>query len=233
MGERVRVNFPVTILAKSSSPISQQISAIPGALLLVDPTANFDGATLDIDVLFRPHAKARVINGLTVNRKATMQGGLNLTELNFEGSQTLSGAGEIFMPDENLNTTHIRSTSGTLTIGPEMTIRGSGHVGATGVPLINEGMIISTLGGYAAILVTGSTVENRGALIADRSSVIVSDNFRNTGTIQLLNGRMELAGTYTTEGLGRVEGENGVVNLSGTLTKRTKTSPLQKTSRGT
>jgi hypothetical protein len=226
-GGNVRIDTPVSITIKSGTTLNSTITGVSGAKLNVQGEVTFDSAVLNIDFDFGSSTKARVKNGLTVNGVLTLPGGLNLTQLNFEGTQTLDGVGTILMTDPNPNTTQIQQTSGTLTIGPWLTIRGSGRVGSSGFPLINEGTIISDVGGFSRITLAGSTVKNWGTLLA-QGGRFIPENIENLGSIQLVNGQMELNGNYQTAQLGEIVGTNGVVDLTGTLHNEGQTLKIAK-----
>jgi hypothetical protein len=218
-GEKVIVNVPVSISLPNGTLVSGNVKGVSGSKLVVEQSATFDRVQLDIDLLMPLHSKILVTNNLTVNSAVTMAGGLNLNQLNFSGSQTLDGSGVIFMTDPNFNTTQIQPVSGTLTIGPNITIRGSGRVGAPNLPLVNNGKILAEFGGYSRISVVGSTVDNNGALIAT-NSILAPQNVQNHGAIELWNSTLLVSGTNTPSQFGSLTGSNGVVTISGTLDNR-------------
>ncbi|MBI3418163.1 MAG: Ig-like domain-containing protein, partial [Verrucomicrobia bacterium] len=144
--DNVIINFPVTVFLKTGMTLSQTVGGITGARLYLYAgagiAATFDALTLNVNLLVDGNAKVRVINGLTLNGVATMNGGLNRTQLNFDGTQTFDGTGEVIFTDPNNSTTMVQPVNGTLMIGPKLTIRGSGAVGRPEWPLINHGTIL-------------------------------------------------------------------------------------------
>ena len=90
------------------------------------------------------------------------------TALEFAGTQTLAGHGRVHFTGPNPSAT-VQPTSGTLTIGPQITIQGgTGTVGNPNLPLINQGTI--------------------SADVSDRTIYIHANPFTNVGTTQELNG---------------------------------------------
>jgi hypothetical protein len=140
------------------------VNGSDGAQLIVpgNSAATLDGLTLNADFVVNFNAKVRVLDGLTLNSLAIVNGGLNFTELNFDGTQTLAGTGQIVFTDSNPVTTRVQPVNGTLTIGPNMTIRGlSGTVGNPTFPLINQGTISADVSG-GTIVIQGNPFTNNG-----------------------------------------------------------------------
>ena len=107
-----------------------------------------------------PDSVVTVTDGLTLNGSIDL--GLavytvfnQFASLEFQGAQTLSGAGSIVFggnPANQINTASSGGDSGTLTIGPGITIHGnSGTIGSnnggTETPLINQGTIAADVSG--------------------------------------------------------------------------------------
>jgi hypothetical protein len=143
------------------------IESSGAAGLRVPASGTLDGVVLEANLTLDDSADLRVINGLTLNGVATLNGGINLTTLNFDGTQTLDGTGQlIFVGPPN---TVVQPLNGALTIGPGLTIRGgSGTVGNSTLPLINQGTI---------------TAEGAGSILH-----ILGNPFTNTGSTNELNG---------------------------------------------
>src|SRR5437773_9520692 len=109
--------------------------------------------TLSEPVLFN------VVNGLTVNGALTLASSLNQqVGLFFTGTQTLGGHGQVVFAGTGNNV--LLPGSGTLTIGPALTIRGgNGTIGDQSLPLINEGTISAEVAG-SVITVRGNPFTN-------------------------------------------------------------------------
>src|SRR4030095_16880981 len=124
--DNVIIDFPVTVTFDGGSFTSNTITGTTGAALVFAPNtvSTLDGATLNADVLLGSSAKIRVLNGLTLIGTATLNGGLNITELNFDGTQTLDRTGQVVFTDANPVTTRVQPVDGTLTIGPNISIHG-------------------------------------------------------------------------------------------------------------
>jgi hypothetical protein len=141
-----------------------------GAALQIAPVVNafatLDGLTLDTDVTLENVTYVNVVNGLTVNGTLSIAAP-NGAGLDFLGTQTLGGKGQVIIG--GIESNRLRPQSGTLTIGPALTIRGgSGAIGDQTLPLINEGAISAD--------VAGGVITIRG------------NPFTNNGTTQELNG---------------------------------------------
>jgi hypothetical protein len=123
--------------------------------------------------------------------------GGSATRIDFAGTQTLGGTGSVLFSSAISN--EVRQTSGTLTIGPGIRLHGqAGTIGALNHPLINRGTIDSDVPG-GSLTITGS-------------------GWSNSGLIQATNGAaLNLAGTFSTLGLGDFRGTAGNINITGTL----------------
>jgi hypothetical protein len=225
--DNVIINVPTTVSIDNGLTIGKSVRGVPGALLALGIGATFDAAILDIDLLLYGSAKARIIHGFTFNGLLTMYGGLNNTQLNFDGTQTFDGTGTAFLTDPNWNTIQVQPTSGTLTIGPGLTIRGSGTVGRVDLGLISFGKIIADIAG-SRIIVTGTNVVNLGTLASVDGGSIYPINLSNQGTIQLSNSPITLTGSFTRAALGTITGTNGTVSILGTLDNRGSTLAIDR-----
>ena len=145
-------------------------------------TGTFDGVTLAVPVDILGPAKS--INGLTLNNSiVTLKSSTAI--LTFLGTQTVGGTGELRMDSP---TSRIAGSNGTLTIGPNITIRllhGAGTLGSSLVPLINQGTIRSqTAGGSIAINSTAFT--NSGLVEAvSGGSIAISKPIDGMGRISV------------------------------------------------
>ena len=169
--------------------------------LLVSGSGTLNGVILDASGSIESRGTLNVVNNLELNGTLTLEtGGWSYgpiyTSLHFSGEQSLNGAGELILSDY----TRVRSTdSGTLTIGPDITIHtgsGSGRVGAIGESLVNQGTILSD----------GQTL------------TVTGTDWSNQGTLQAINdGILKLEGTIPVGGLGSFDSLGGKIQLAGTL----------------
>jgi hypothetical protein len=166
-----------------------------------------------------------VLNGLTLNGTLTLERTDHYkgsARLSFAGSQTLGGNGTVVFADPGWayhnwcnppNAPYVQASSGTLTIGAGVTIRGQrGYVGDAGLPLINQGTISSD--GGQTITVRGNSVTNLGTIFAGGGSgVSLGGSWDNSGMLVTTNGTLSLGGSWTNGGAICVT--NGTVNLGG------------------
>ncbi len=88
---------------------------------LIVSSGTLDGVTLNSDLdLSADSAAATVVNGLVLNGTATLG---NFAQLNFSGTQTLSGSGEVVFNDADVNALLMLNDEMTLTIGAGITLR--------------------------------------------------------------------------------------------------------------
>ncbi len=129
----------------------------------------------------------------------------SLTSLQFSGTQTLSGSGEIVLNDDPQNTVRCTSDGQILTLASGATIRGAGELMGDYGGMINEGTIIAE-GDNALIIDPDATdgFENRGTLKASGAGGLRFDpgTFVNTGrTIEIADGsQLRLMNASTVEG---------------------------------
>ena len=69
-----------------------------------------------------------ITNGLTLNRTAQLDG--SQSRLDFSGTQTLAGTGTVVFGDAWRNALRVVTAGDTLTIGPNITVRGGSDSGA-------------------------------------------------------------------------------------------------------
>src|ERR1017187_5894757 len=208
------------------------VTADGATLLAIGGT--LDGVTLNANAVVQAgnacsSVSLTVTNGLTLNGTLTLQRTANNSNtdgsvyLSFMGGQTLGGTGQVVFGDTGGDpygcngALYLQSTSGTLTIGPGITIHGQrGYVGNASLPLVNYGTILSDSG--FTITVQGNSVTNFGAVAGvSNSTVTLSGGLANAGILAVTNATLNLPGSLTTAQLGTVQNSNGVVNLLGTL----------------
>ena len=176
--------------------------------------SNLDAVTIAGSATISDQVGVTVVNGLTVNGAIVMEDTATAasTNLLFLGGQLLGGTGEIvFNGSFSLN--RILVENGTLTIGPDLTIRngtGSGTIetfGAQPGNLINQGLVQSQ----------------------DSQQIRIDFNgWVNQGTLRAIStGQLLLDGTIGT--LGAFEAAGGVVRLVGDIDLTGQTLALDAT----
>src|SRR5215469_3583263 len=108
-----------------------------------------DGVTVDsnLDLAMNNSASVSVVNGLTLNNATIYVGnaaGSTYGYLDFGNTETLGGTGSVVFGKSGSNALDETATASTLTIGPNITIRGSGGtIGASynNDSIINQGTI--------------------------------------------------------------------------------------------
>ena len=158
------------------------------------------GVVLDADVTLRNYSTLTVRDGLELNGALTLASTGSSTILDFSGTQTLSGTGEVvFGGSYSGNYLRARGTSSSipavLTIGPGIEIHGSqgGLIQGlnAGDTLINEGTIAADASGKM-ITVSGLNWTNSGQLKAQNGGTLKIDGLDNTGCELVL----DVAGGY-------------------------------------
>jgi len=98
---------------------------------------------------------------------------------------TIGGTGEIvFAPSTSGNI--VRASSGTLTIGAGITIRGAtGTVGLGSTGLVNEGTILSDQAGQISILGSSWSNAATGTISADGGTISAQDSWSNAGRVSI------------------------------------------------
>ena len=192
--------------------VGGRVTGTGGAVLLYTTSGTLSGVTLDADL--NPTASGSVVtmtNGLTLNGTARVGIGTEYATLNFSGTQTLGGTGQVVFSN-NTNNVVQPTTNGTLTIGPGITIRGArGTVGAAALAFVNQGVIKADTANVAGITLTGTNWCNNGVIEA-----------RDSGTLSL-------GGSFTRLCLGDFRGVTGVVRITGTLDNTASTLALTAT----
>ena len=182
-------------------------------------TGTVDGVTLAGDVTMHNGAGLTVRNGLVLNNGRLILGsGGNSTRVEFSGTQSLSGTGEvIFGGTSSNNLLSVRgggaaATAATLTIGSGITVHGAQGGSVDGVSsfdaVINQGTIVADTGGKTVTLAV-NTLTNQGTLSAVNGGVLV------IGTSLSVNGQATLASSSLS-----------TVRISGSLLGNTQRSDL-------
>ena len=157
------------------------VTGVEGAQLIgVTKWSKLDGATVNIDLdLSQREPGIIATNGLVFNGTARLGYG---SLIDFYGTQTLSGQGAVVFNPTASYAMRLMSADMTLTIGPQVTIRG----GAVNHSL-PAGVGMTTLYGSASNV----SLINYGAIRADVSNglmVVDGGSFTNHGVLEAANG---------------------------------------------
>jgi hypothetical protein len=161
-----------------------------------------------------------VSGGLTVNGTIDIRGIISNSIL-FDGSQTLGGHADVVFNCTNVGTeVGISNAGGTLTIGPDVTIRTGtqgGYVGRSvaGTNVINNGTIIAQQTTYSGLGVVGDTVINNGTMSVSDGGRLAVTNLRNSASGSITakdDGKLFFDDTYVNNGT--ITSNNGSVQFS-------------------
>jgi hypothetical protein len=193
--------------------------------VIVDGSADLvlsGNSTINGSLTISPNALVTVSGGLTLNESITLtdtstSGGV--ARLEFSGTQTLSGAGEIvFGPSTAFNANFVRPVGlGTLTVNSGITVRGRGGTlgGIDGATLLQGTVLVDVAGGL--IDVVGDAFENHGSMGAENGGQLRVTNLApNNGTLRAgAGGLLTVNGDFTQAASGTV-----VVELGGLATSQ-------------
>ena len=143
--------------------------------------------------------------------------------LNFQGAQTLGGIGSIVFGDDTVNQINTASSggdSGTLTIGPGITIDGEygtiGYDNGAETPLINQGTIAADVSG-GTISVYGAGWSNSGTLEANGGTLEVNGTWSSSGSVEAIGGGSFSASIPSNLSSGVLSGGNWFVGANSSL----------------
>ena len=178
-----------------------------GGAELVCGSGTLDGVTLACD-LDLENGWVDIVDGLTLEDATVWLGGASYwgTSMNFDGTQTLGGTGEVVFGGEyrGPNSLSANDTSGaaTLTIGAGIEIDGlDGTVsaGSGDTSIVNYGTIEADTGGGTigiALGGSGGTFTNQGTLGAlNGGTLSLGGSWVNDSTISVTGGTLSLGGT--------------------------------------
>src|SRR5262249_38863165 len=188
------------------------------------PGRTLDGVTIDGDCTVSGHNVLEIQDNLTLNGTLTLGDSLTYGLLDFvDSGQTLGGSGTVvFSGGSPFNALGL--TSGTVTIGPEITVRGqSGYLGYSptlgGSPrtiaVVNQGTIQWANGGN---IQSPGTLTNSGTITIDGASTMAPGGTIVGGTVIGQTGAGLGSGTLdgvTIDGEVQVVGNNGVTVQDG------------------
>ena len=181
--------------------------------MVVVANSTLDGVTLNVPTSVQPaydggncySMALTVSNGLTLNSVLTLQRNdiyRSSAILSFAGTQTLAGNGQVVFSDPGYNWSctgeYLQPSSGTLTIGPDITIHGQrGYVGNPSLPLINRGTILSDAG--QTITVQANALTNLGTILGSGGSLLLS-GLADPRAVSVAGGNLTLNGAWTNSG---------------------------------
>jgi len=209
-----------------------------GGAQLVAGGGTLDGVTLSADLTVGDGQLLHVKNGLTLNGIITFTGPTNSNRsLSFDGTQTLSGTGQVVLSGvgdgrDSISLTEVNSTPMTLTVAPGIVIHGQGRIENgwfAANTLINQGTISADVAGKT-LTVSPSVVTNQGTMQATAGVLALSNTWTNNGTLGVSGtGVLSLGGSFTIDTLGTFSRAGGTVNLVGTLDNTGHTLALATT----
>jgi hypothetical protein len=190
---------------KGGTILGGTLASSGGDKLRVASPSTMDGVHVTGTVSIETFTTLKVQNGMELD------GFLELHVLGaaavFEGTQTLSGSGEVdFLSDSTIAS--VRPSMGTLTIGPDITVRGSyGTVGDDTQPLLVQGTVVSDTPGN--LVLRGLNWTNEGLLSADGGDLNAGDVWSNEGTISCAAFDQLTTTSYTQTAAGTLRVELG------------------------
>ncbi len=200
-GETLTLNDPGPSFAVAGGTIDGGTVETTGgaALLAATVGGTLDGVTIDGTLDMTAIGDTiTVTDGLTLGGTIDLgpTGAAGTSTLDFQGAQTLSGTGSIvfgnFYEGDQINTASSGGDSGTLTIGPNITIQGTdGNIGydhgGTQTPLVLEGTIDANTSG-GSIQIYGTNWTNSGTIEATGGGAIDLETAPSNFTPGLLTG---------------------------------------------
>ncbi|MFO0796476.1 MAG: tandem-95 repeat protein [Gemmataceae bacterium] len=222
--------------------------ATSGGAVLQASSGTLDGVTVAAgsELVVQSGGQVTVTNGLTVDGKVTLGAGTGATQgLQFAGTQTLGGSGEV-AAGAGTQGLWLTQSNTTLTVGPGVWVHGGYFVigagtaaGVTGTGLVNQGLIeadagtgagvgltgfyglpgvasfTNAAGGRLRVAAAGAVLNVGGASITNAGSVAVSAGAANWGVAY--NQATALWNTSTWTNTGNFNVSGGTLYLGGTF----------------
>ena len=219
-----------SVISQQGVTISGIVNTSGGGSLRPTNSGNnsLSGVTLNGNLdMASATALERVINNLMLNGAININNG---SLLNFEGNQTLAGAGSIVFGATGNNRVGVDGGGKTLTVASGVTISGeSGTIGlgqllnGSGNAIVNNGTINSNGGGTIVIAGLDAGIINNGLLRAQNGTLNVSTALSGSGTLQVdATGVMNLANGAKAQGTLAMGAAGAALNLgTGNLTLNT------------
>ena len=171
-----------TLELRTGGTIQGGTVALSGGVVLVaaESNANLNGVTLegDLDLTTLNYTYLNVYGGLTLEGTIFLGAadGSTYGRLFTRGAVTLGGTGDVLFGGSTNNQidNQYDSGSGTLTLGPDLTVHGqNGTVGSSSYPMINQGTIdADTSGDTITVQFAGGS--NDGTLAAHNGGVLTT-----------------------------------------------------------
>ena len=152
---------------------------------LVCTGGTLSGVTLDVATT--DASALTILNGLTLNATLTVA---DNARLYFSGNESLLGIGQLVIGTTRW--AYVELQGGTLTIGPQMTVRGAGFI--EGGSLINQGLLEADRPHESLTIMNGLT--NQGTLAAVGSASLAMLQEALQGRSGALSGTELVLGTY-------------------------------------
>ncbi len=214
------------------------------ASLTVDGVGTLDGVTvngvLDVGNTYNA-AQLTVLDGLVLNGTAVVGNPTNglWGEIGFAGSQVLSGSGTVIFGNSSsgCNMLRVQTDQATLTIGPDILVRGStGRIGwdanqcvggPSDVSVLNQGTISCDVSGGTITLLAQPFTNQGLAQGINGGTLSLGGTWNNSGTLVESGGTIYLGGNFSLADVGTLNQTNGVIYVSGTLTNTGATLTLE------
>ena len=208
-GRTINANGGITSFAggltlASGTLSNTTLTTATGATVASTGTSTLNNVTLDANLTVNDGTTLTLLNGLTLanGHTLTLASAGYQTYLNFNGSQTIGGTGEIVFGGTS-GVGYIQPTAGstTLTLGSGITVHGSQsgsfyENGLAGIGYVNQGVIdADTAGKY----------------------INLNGNWTNTGTLKASAGTLNLYDTWTRASLGTWDSTGGTIYFRGIL----------------
>jgi hypothetical protein len=162
IADTLQVNNNFTLSGGALSDATVNFAAGQTLVMAADGGNRLTGVTVngDLDLATNNGATVHVVNGLTLNGTAWLGNATGTTYggMYFDGTQTLGGTGDVVFGKNSTNFLSTYDTTpvdaDTLTIGPDITVRGSsgtlGNGYYYGATIVNEGTILADDSGGAS-----------------------------------------------------------------------------------
>lgn len=178
-----------------------------------------EDVTFDVDLVMA--AQCEATSSLTIDETLTIVQVGSGIDLRFSGDFELLGNGDVYFDTGTIFTSILSIGTGTLTVGPDLTLRGrSGSVGGSGPVPTGPVEFFGTVHGDepGSLFVTGDPLTMHGSILATDGIVELAGNWSNLGTITAVApGTVQLGGEFTAAGLGSVDATAGEIFITGTL----------------
>tara|TARA_R110002110_G_scaffold411316_1_gene635572 strand:+ start:637 stop:4350 length:3714 start_codon:yes stop_codon:yes gene_type:complete len=128
----------------------------------------FEGVTLTAgsDIVQINGEDLRIRDGMTNDGTWALNSTGSTTDIQFLGSQTLGGSGEIVMSDNIQNRIFASTNADVLTVGANQTIRGAGQILLNAGGVVNNGTVIADGAAASISIDAGTNFSNQGTMRA-------------------------------------------------------------------